>query len=95
MNPDRREWKRYEAPIREILNRDWDPIGIAAESPHEYDSYIPGIIGRLLHDKPLDDLVEYLWHIESVQIGMPGARKHTESVARSLLHLRQELQRAR
>ena len=56
---DRLEQARdYHAAIREILLRDWDPIGVAdvPEAQDEYDSYISQIYGLLIRREPLATL---------------------------------------
>jgi hypothetical protein len=46
--------RRYHTGIRQILLRDWDPIGVAdvAEAQDEYDGYISKIHGMLIRTSP-------------------------------------------
>jgi hypothetical protein len=55
--------KRYQEAIREILLREWDPIGIAEEpdAQDEYDSYVHEIHGLLIRHEPWHRLVDHLW----------------------------------
>ena len=49
---DRRDRMRlhYDA-VGRILLKDWDPIGVndVPEPQNEYDSYVPGLCGLLIH----------------------------------------------
>ena len=81
--------RRYHHAIREILLRDWDPIGVGdiAEAQDEYDSYIPSIYGRLIHRVSEQELFDYLWQIETQHMGLCGHRGKTQQVTRKLLLL--------
>ncbi len=79
--------KEIQDAIREILYRDWDPIGVCDVAPkNEYDAYI-GRIYRLLADKSdwkviADELVK----IERNEMGFDGIRTGSlQSVAEKLL----------
>lgn len=61
----RRVWQRR---IRQILNRDWDPIGGCPED--EYDVYV-GKIAAMIRDNATDDeLLTYLERAEVEDIGL-------------------------
>ena len=81
--------RRYHHAIREILLRDWDPIevGDVAEAQDEYDSYIPGIYGRLIHRISEQELFDHLWQIETQHMGLFGNRVKTQQVTQKLLLL--------
>jgi hypothetical protein len=81
--------QRYHHAIREILLRDWDPIGVAdiAGAQDEYDSYIPGIYGRLIHRVSEQELFDHLWQIETQHMGLFGDRGKTQQVTQKLLLL--------
>jgi hypothetical protein len=42
----RGDWKLQD-DVRTVLNESWDPIGVADQSPDEYDGYIAGLHGLL------------------------------------------------
>ena len=94
MGDNKERSRRYHRAIREILLRDWDPIGIGdvAEAQDEYDSYIPGIYGRLIHRIPEQELFDHLWQIETQQMGLAADRRKTEQAARKLLLLNTQLE---
>jgi hypothetical protein len=45
MSPDQNRGREVMQAIRDVLMRDWDPIGVAAipEAAEEYDSYIASV----------------------------------------------------
>jgi len=75
--------------IRQILFREWDPIGLCDYGPKdEYDSYIAPVYRILAGSRSEDDLIDFLHRTESETIGMPGGRRETlYQVARKLLTL--------
>jgi hypothetical protein len=91
----RRDWKRYYEPVRLILLRDWDPIGVSdiPEAQDEYDGYVLQICGMLMRQESRQRLVDHLWWVESEHMGMPGDRRHTEEIADRLIRLREETER--
>jgi hypothetical protein len=94
MGERREHFRRYREAIRNILLRDWDPIGVADEpdAQDEYDNYIPQIQGMLILNEPEPRLVDYLWHVETESMSLIGDRKRTESVAIRLIALRAEIE---
>ena len=59
--------------IREVLVRDWDPIGVMddPEWPRdEYDSYIGEIYKYLARDEPADFIARHLCFIEETRMGL-------------------------
>ena len=88
--------REYQKRIREILMREWDPIGVsdipAAED--EYDSYIPHIYHQLIHHDSEEQLFENLWKIETDYMGLFGNRSETEKVVTSLVKLRDEMEKS-
>ena len=75
--------------IRQILRRDWNPIGCAGNLPEdEYDSYIAPVYRILAGSQSEQELVECLYGIECNIIGMPCASIDLlRPVARKLLEL--------
>jgi len=94
MSDNKERARRYHNAIREILLRAWDPIGVGdvAEAQDEYDTYIPGIYGRLIHRIPEQELFDHLWQIETQQMGLAGDRSKTQQAVRKLLLLNTQLE---
>ena len=67
----------------------WDPIGVAAitEAADEYDDYIPAILKLLIERKPVAEIVDYLWWVETERMGLGGNRGVTEAFALRLVDL--------
>jgi hypothetical protein len=58
--------------IREVLVRDWDPIGVMddPEWPRdEYDAYIGEIYRYLVRNEPADFIARHLCYIEETRMG--------------------------
>ncbi len=86
---------QYQDGIRRILLREWDPIGVVdiAEAQDEYDGYVSKIHGMLVRHDLRQELIDHLWRIETVNMGLAGDRPRTEATADRLLRLRDELER--
>ncbi len=68
--------------IREVFNRDWNPIGGCPED--EYDSYITGVAKLLLKGAPDRDLIRHLDQVERVGMGLPGNKERLPKVVAAL-----------
>jgi alkanesulfonate monooxygenase SsuD/methylene tetrahydromethanopterin reductase-like flavin-dependent oxidoreductase (luciferase family) len=78
--------------IRQILYREWDPIGVAGEAPEdEYDSYISPVYRILAGGGSEQEVVEYLARTGEKIMGAtrtPEAYyEQLRQVARKLLEL--------
>jgi len=75
--------------IRAALLHEWDPIGVRddPEAQGEYDSYAGMIYKLLLNSANQDAIFDYLWYVETLQLGLPGNRKATEKFAARLIEL--------
>ena len=64
--------REYQSAIRQILMKEWDPIGVShvVEAQDEYDSYIPHIYSQLLHRKSEEEIFENLWDIANIWVFM-------------------------
>lgn len=85
--------RNLHAAIRDVLLKEWDPIGVAhiPEAADEYDSYIGEIHAILIRREPVYKLVDFLWWVESEHMGLAGNRRRTEQVAERLLRLIEEI----
>jgi len=73
-------------PVRDVLVRDWDPIGCGVPED-EYDSYVPGIIELLLQGADSQQISDHLCTLETVNMGLRGDRRLNARVAAVLLSL--------
>ncbi len=81
--------KNLHTEIKDIMLRDWDPIGIqdVREASDEYDSYVPSVYKLLISQKPIHEIFEYLWWVETEHMGLIGDRQATEAIAKKLQSL--------
>jgi hypothetical protein len=88
--------QNYHAAIRNILLKEWDPIGVAhvPEAEDEYDGYVGAIYRMLIAHVPRLALVDHLWQLETGHMALSGSRTHTEAIADRLLRLRDEVERS-
>lgn len=86
--------RRDYVAIREIVLREWDPIGVShlPEAQDEYDGYVYLIYGVIARQEPRHRLVELLWDIETSRMGLTGDRQRDEEIADRLLGLREVIQ---
>lgn len=86
--------RQIQQRIRQILLRDWDPIGVQdiSEAQDEYDSYVGGVYRLLASGATEAQVVDHLWRIENDTIGRPALdRVELVSLARKLRALDVEL----
>jgi hypothetical protein len=85
--------RSYHSAIRDVLLREWDPIGVAGipQAIDEYDSYISEIYGLLIRREPPYKMVDFLWWVETVHMCLSGNRRRTEQVAERLFRIPGEL----
>jgi hypothetical protein len=92
--PDYRDRaKHYHNAIKQILLQEWDPIGVKdiPEAQDEYDSYVWGVYSRLIRQASEQELFDYLWEMETVNLGLYGNAPHTQAIVEKLTALRVEL----
>lgn len=97
MNETLRErTSRFHAAIRELVMRQWDPIGVASipEAADEYDSYIPAIYKLLIERRSVTEIFNYLWWLETEHMGLIGDRQATEEFATRLIEIEFQLNAA-
>ncbi len=74
--------------IRHILFYDWDPIGINGSGPDdEYNSYVGGIYRLLASGASEHQIIERLYQLETVSMGLNGNRERLKNVAEKLMKL--------
>jgi hypothetical protein len=80
----RSTWCALHHDIAQILWRDWDPIGVNhyPNSLDEYDSYVNGLVEVLLKDGSKEDVLTYLWGVQTGPIGIRRPPiEHSEKAA--------------
>jgi hypothetical protein len=84
--------KREQAAIREILLREWDPIGVGAvaEAQDEYDAYVAGVYRLLSRRAEVGEVFKYLWWVETQHMGLKGDRQRTEKIAQKLVAVKDQ-----
>lgn len=88
MNQRSKKANKIQESIRRILFEDWDPIGINSFAPNdEYDSYVGGIYRLLASGASEYRIIERLYQLETVNMGLDGSRERLKSVAEKLLKL--------
>ncbi|WZO98477.1 hypothetical protein EP7_000056 [Isosphaeraceae bacterium EP7] len=86
---ERKRAERYHDAVREILLREWDPIGVRdkADARDEYDSYVHRLSLMIARGEPTHRIAERLWNIETSGMGLRGDRRRAEWVADRLAGL--------
>jgi hypothetical protein len=92
MNNEAKDNKFLFNEIRNILLRDWDPIGVQEipEAQDEYDSYVDSICKLIKLKKSEKEIFNYLWWIETEYMGLSGDKKHTKIIAHKLFKMNSE-----
>ncbi len=89
-NPKARRATEIQDAIRQVLFRDWDPIGIN-ENPNlqdEYDAYITPVYRILSGSRSEQELVDFLFRTEGGSIGLQcDSPERLRPIARRLLEL--------
>jgi len=80
---------KLEPLIRDILLKSWDPIGIGDDddAQDEYAHYVIDIIVLLYSSKCRCEIFDFLWHLETVHMGLKGNKEKTIKVAREISNL--------
>ena len=83
------EHKDLYKQIDEILWHDWDPIGINDKENirDEYYGYIPQIFSLKIQGVDKNKIAEYLYEMETVNIGTDGNKQNCEFVAQKIINL--------
>jgi hypothetical protein len=76
--------------VKEILFREWDPIGINSNPAlsDEYDSYVSAIVRLLQAEADEYKIAEHLCNLQRVSLGMSSANEERDrEIARRLKSL--------
>ena len=68
---DKERGRRIQTAIRDVLMREWDPIGVKDEpmAADEYDLYLGDIYGLLADNAPEAAIADHLRKIEIERMG--------------------------
>jgi hypothetical protein len=80
--------------VRHMILHEWDPIGIQGyiDWPQdEYDSYVPDVCQLILRGASCDEVIGYLWWLETEHMGLPGQRERTEQFAKRVIEIGEEV----
>jgi hypothetical protein len=80
---------QFYQTVRRAVHVDWDPIGVAefSEEMGEYDSYVPALCELLGKGASEQEVLAFLWTVETESIGLQGNREATERFAKWLCSL--------
>ena len=84
MATDKEAGRRWRRRIREVLNTEWDPIGVSELSPDEYDGYTGQVAAMLRAGASDEELSDYLHWAETVHMGMPGDADRLRKIVASI-----------
>jgi hypothetical protein len=85
VEPDGEKWLEIQDRIRDVLNRQWDPIGVADIVEDEYEGYIGEIYGLLKSGSSEAEIAEHLRSIEADKMELRvSPLEKLRSVAESL-----------
>ena len=84
-----RRAKEIQERIKQVLLHEWDPIGVSdiPEAQDEYDSYVGGIYRLLASGASEYQIIERLYNLETVSMGLTGNRERLKRVAGKLAGL--------
>jgi hypothetical protein len=87
-----RRVRHYDERIRQILLRDWDPIGVGhrRECQDEYDRYVGSVDSLLRVGVPPEVVAKHLALLETEQMGLSGSPAANLAVAKTLCALNLE-----
>ena len=72
MTIDKEAGRRWRWRIRDVLNSQWNPIGVEGLPDDEYDAYAGKLAAMLRDGASDDDLSAYLHWAETAHMGLPG-----------------------
>ena len=91
MNEQTQRARAVQESIKQVLLRDWDPIGVndVPEAQDEYDSYVGGVYHMLASGCSENEVVEHLWKIEAHTMELGTAnRESLRLIAAKLMDLK-------
>ena len=96
---NKQQSRENRARVREVLMRDWDPIGVAdiEDAADEYDAYVGRVYVMLMDERAnVEAIAAYLFGIETDHMGLSrdGANlgERCANAAAALIALRAEFE---
>ena len=86
---DKYESSRVRVQIRGVLLNVWDPIGVRNDpnAQDEYDGYLGDIFELLVRRASRKKIVEYLYWVASVRMGMDAKRSDMLPTVEALMKI--------
>jgi len=86
---DYRDWTPWDNALREVLNGEWDPIGVASPDwvEDEYDSYVDPIRALITDNVSDDALITYLNWVTTERMGLSPFPGQPEKLREWLSHV--------
>jgi len=83
--------QQIQAAIRDVLLNEWDAIGVAQfpEAHHEYAGYVAEVYQLVARKASQQEIFAHLWRVATEDMGLPGDKQKTESVAKRLFEMGQ------
>ena len=83
MIPTEAKGRAIQESIRQVLLREWDPIGVrdVAEAQDEYDGYVGGVYRLLASDSSTLVIAEHLARIQTEAMGLRASARSLLPVA--------------
>jgi hypothetical protein len=75
--------------LDELLWKEWDPIGVndIEDVRDEYQSYTPAIFSFKINGADKVKIGEYLYKIETINMGLQGNKFRCEEIAQKIIDL--------
>ncbi|CAG4890764.1 hypothetical protein [Paraburkholderia saeva] len=89
MSGKQRHSQALQDAVKEVLLRDWDPIGIGREDAEkdEYDAYVTRICALIVQRQSVEEVIDYLLWAETEQMGLQADVERARRVAGKLIQL--------
>jgi len=82
-------WLEIQNKVRDVLNRQWDPLGVGDAVDDEYDMYIEDLYRLVKSNAPKEAIADLLRSIEVARMELrPSPPEKLSSVAGTLRNLR-------
>ena len=70
--------------IRKLLMAEWNPIDVPEEVDDEYEAYVGRALTVIVNGGSAEDVVEFLWKVETESMALQGNRSRAEAVGHKL-----------
>jgi hypothetical protein len=89
MSGKQRHSQAVQDAVKEVLLREWDPIGIGGEdaAKDEYDAYVTKVCALIAQRQSVEDVIKYLLWVETEKMGLQPDVERARRVAGRLVQL--------